>query len=169
MTEGVFVSYRRDDAPGHAGRLYDRLVTRFGEDRVFMDVDSIDPGEDFVEAIESTLASASVVIVVIGPAWVTLRDEQGVVRLTKPNDYVHLEVSRALELRKRVIPVLVADAQVPDVGELPADLHALTRRNAIEISDGRFHSDADRLADAIAESLAGAGGAGASAGWVSQS
>ena len=70
MIEGVFVSYRRDDAPGHAGRLYDRLVTRFGEDRVFMDVDSIDPGEDFVEAIESTLASASVVIVVIGPAWV---------------------------------------------------------------------------------------------------
>jgi hypothetical protein len=156
VTEGVFVSYRRDDAPGHAGRLYDRLVTRFGEDRVFMDVDSIDPGEDFVNVIETTLASASVVVVVIGPTWVTSRDEQGVVRLTKPDDFVHLEVSRALQLQKRVIPVLVADAPVPEAEELPEDLQPLARRNAFELSDGRFHSDADRLADAIEEGMAGA-------------
>jgi YVTN family beta-propeller protein len=155
VTEGVFVSYRRDDAPGHAGRLYDRLAGRFGADRVFMDVDSIDPGEDFVNVIESTLASASVVVVVIGPTWVTARDEQGVVRLTKPDDFVHLEVSRALQLQKLVIPVLVDDATVPDAEELPEDLRPLARRNAFEISDGRFHSDADRLADAIAESMAG--------------
>jgi hypothetical protein len=153
MAEGVFVSYRRDDAPGHAGRLYDCLVSRFGKDRVFMDVDSVEPGEDFLDAIELTLADASVVVVVIGPTWVTARDERGVVRLTKPDDFVHLEVGRALQLQKRVIPVLVDDAPVPESDELPQDLRPLTRRNAFELSDGRFHSDANRLADAIERSL----------------
>ena len=153
MAEGVFVSYRRDDSPGHAGRLYDRLVEHFGPERVFIDVDSIDPGADFAEVIEGTLAGAAVVVVVIGPGWIHARDARGVNRLTQRDDFVHLEVRRALELKKRVIPVLVEGATVPLTEDLPRDLQALTRRNAFEISDARFHSDADRLAAAIEKLL----------------
>jgi YVTN family beta-propeller protein len=153
VTEGVFVSYRRDDAPGHAGRLYDSLVSRFGADRVFMDVDSIDPGVDFVELIEATLANSTVVVVVIGPGWLNAHDASGADRLGQTDDFVHMEVRRALELDKRVIPVLVDGARPPAPAELPADLAVLARRNAFDISDARFHSDAERLADAIEKLL----------------
>jgi hypothetical protein len=154
VAEGVFISYRRDDAPGHAGRLYDSLVAHFGAGRVFMDVDSIDPGVDFVEMIEATLANAAVVVVVIGPGWLHARDELGGERLAESSDFVHLEVRRALELDKRVIPVLVDGATPPKVEELPRDLAALARRNAFDVSDPRFHSDVSRLAMAIDKLLA---------------
>jgi len=154
VTEGVFVSYRRDDAPGHAGRLYDSLASRFGADRVFMDVDSIEPGADFVDLIERTLANSAVVVVVIGPGWLHAHDARGAERLGRTDDFVHMEVRRALELDKRVIPVLVDGATPPPLADLPADLAGLARRNAFDLSDARFHSDADRLADAIEKLLA---------------
>ena len=154
MTDGVFVSYRRDDAAGHAGRLYDRLTARFGKDRVFIDVDSIDPGADFVDVIESTLADSAVVVVVIGPNWLRTTGDGQTSRLRDPEDFVHMEVRRSLELGKKMIPVLVEGAQMPLVDELPDDLKRLARRNALDVSDLRFHGDADRLADAIEKMLA---------------
>ena len=43
----IFIRYRRSDSAGQAGRLYDKLSERFGDDNVFMDVDTIDLGHDF--------------------------------------------------------------------------------------------------------------------------
>src|SRR3954452_22224139 len=95
----VFISYRRDDASGATGRLYDALLhdVRLPPDAVFMDVDGIKPGIDFLTAIERVLDRADVVLAVIGPEWLTARDGRGGRRLDDPADYVRLEVARALE------------------------------------------------------------------------
>src|SRR5258708_35012303 len=105
-----FISYRREDGSGSAGRIYDHLVQSFGEDRVFMDVDAIEPGQDFVEVIQQAVGSCSALIAVIGRNWSGLRGD-GSRRIDDPEDFVHLEVAAALERGVRVIPVLVDDAE----------------------------------------------------------
>ena len=85
---GIFISYRRDDAAGHAGRIYDQLSEDFGDAQVFMDVDAIDPGVDFMSRIESAVASADVFLAIVGRNWVTATDARGRRRLDDPNDYV---------------------------------------------------------------------------------
>src|SRR5262245_9386288 len=124
-----------------------------------MDVDSIDPGIDFIDLIDSTLDNSAVVVVIIGPGWLHARDASGADRLGQTDDFVHMEVRRALELDKRVIPVLVDGAHFPAAEELPPDLVSLARRNAFDVSDARFHSDADRLVTSIERVLAAAAAA----------
>jgi TonB family protein len=114
-----------------------------------MDVDTLEPGVDFVEAIEQAVGSCEVLIVVIGREWLTIRDAAGQRRLDDPADFVRLEVETALERKIRVIPVLVQDALMPRIDELPPSLVRLARRNAIEISDARWAYDVDRLARTI--------------------
>ena len=109
----IVISYRRDDSEAHAGRIYDRLEREFGRDHVFMDVDRIEPGEDFVEEIEKAVSSCDVLIAVIGPAWTELRDDSGALRIAHPLDFVRMEVSTALRSGTRVIPVLVGGASMP--------------------------------------------------------
>jgi hypothetical protein len=89
---GIFISYRRQDASDVAGRLYDRLADRFGEDRVFMDVDTIELGVDFAEVITSAVGTCEVLLAVIGPGWATATDRDGRRRLDDPDDVVRLEV-----------------------------------------------------------------------------
>ena len=145
----IVISYRRDDASAHAGRIYDRLRTEFGSDQVFMDIDAIEPGVDFVEAIEDAIGTADVLIAVIGRRWVTIADEEGQPRIKNPTDFVRLELATALERNIRVIPVLVDGATMPTIDNLPEDLAGLVRRNAIDISHARFHADAQRLAISV--------------------
>ena len=97
---GIFISYRREDASGHAGRLYDRLCERFGKNRLFMDVDTLELGLDFVEGIEHAIGSAGVLLAVIGRSWIRVEDEHGKRRLDDPNDFVRLEIAGALERNK---------------------------------------------------------------------
>src|SRR5271165_5420249 len=149
MSGQIFISYRRDDASFPAGRIYDHLVTRFPQNQVFMDVDNLDPGIDFVEAIEGSVGSCEVLVAVIGQRWLTSADEKGRRRLDNPNDFVRLEVATALKRGIRVIPVLVERALVPESDQLPDDLKALGRRNALEISHNRFNTDVARLVKAI--------------------
>jgi hypothetical protein len=132
---GIFISYRREDSRGHAGRLYDHLQAHFGEQQVFMDMDSLKPGEDFVDALQSTLAGCDVLIAVIGRDWLTAKDEYGQPRLANPEDLVLLEISTALERGLRVIPVLVGGAQMPQSGALPDALKKLARRHAVSLRD----------------------------------
>ncbi len=139
---GIFISYRRDDSSGHAGRLHDRLVEHFGRDRIFMDVDTIEPGEDFVTVVENAVGSCEILIAVIGRNWLSAG---GTGRLDNPNDFVRLEIATALRRNVRVIPVLVQRASIPKPQDLPEDLVKLTRRNAIELSDLRWQSDVDEL------------------------
>jgi TIR domain-containing protein len=150
----VFISYRRQDTAAHAGRLYDAMVPRFGESNVFMDVD-LEPGIDFVERITEAVAGCHVLIVIMGPRWATLEDADGVVRIADSEDFVRLEVVTALQRSDvTVIPVLVSGAQMPDPDELPQEVRAITRRNALELSDTRWRYDVGRLTDTLDELLA---------------
>ena len=130
---GIFISYRRDDAAGYAGRLYDRLAAHFGSERVFMDVQGIEPGVDFFDAIERALGSCEILIVLIGKDWLAT-DSAGRRRLDDPADFVRLETVTALSRGIRVVPVLVEGAQMPRADQLPPDLLPLARRQAVELS-----------------------------------
>lgn len=147
-SSNIFINYRREDSAGYAGRLFDRLSGRF-PDRVFMDVDTIEPGIDFVDTIEQAVGCCEVLIVVIGSEWLHLTDASGRRRLENPNDFVRLEIATALDRNIRIIPVLVEGAAMPRPEDLPPDLAKLTRRNAIELSDVRWAFDVDRLIQAI--------------------
>jgi YVTN family beta-propeller protein len=147
---GVFISYRRDDCPGHAGRLYDRLADRLGEERVFMDIDAIEPGVDFGERIEEAVGSCDVLLALVGSQWLDARDESGRRRLDDPADLVRVELAAGLARSGlRVIPVLVEGASMPGADALPDDLKPLARRNASELSDARWRYDVGRLADVV--------------------
>ena len=145
----TFISYRRRDSRADAGRLYDRLSAHFGDAHVFMDIDDIEPGQDFVQVLEKTLDVCGVVIVVIGRSW--LGD------LEDPKDFVRLEIQRALDRNIRVIPVLVGGAAMPKWAELPSELAGLSHRQAFEITDQRFHADVDRLISALEKEEPGFG------------
>jgi len=143
----IFISYRRDDAAGHAGRLCDRLEQYFPR-CVFMDVNGISPGTNFVRALEQKLASCHVLVVVIGKSWLSITNER--VGRDEP-DHARIEVATALGKGVPVIPVLVQGARMPSPGQLPADLKSLSDYNALEITEPDFRSDVRRLADAIAQ------------------
>lgn len=144
----VFISYRRDDSSGYAGRLYDRLSQHFGRDNLFMDVNSIPLGLDFVDVIQHAVGSCDVLLAVIGRQWLTSTDAQGSRRLDNPEDFVRLEILAALERRIRVIPVLVGGAVMPRSTELPDVLQSFARRNALMVGD-HFHPDVNRLIEAL--------------------
>ena len=144
----VFISYRRDDSAGWAGRLATDLIERFGSEAVFQDIDAIEAGEDFVAAIERALGSCSAVLVLIGPDWSIIKGKGGGRRLDNPADTVRLEVAKSLHQEGlRVIPVLVGGAKMPDEDELPAELKPLAHRNALELSDKRWNYDLEKLAE----------------------
>ena len=149
---GIFISYRREDSPGHAGRIFDRLRSRFGSDVVFMDVAAIEAGVDFVDVLHKAVGSCDALLAVIGPQWLSAT-QGGNRRLDDPRDFVRIEIAGALERNVRVLPVLVEGARVPPVESLPADLQALTRRQAIELRDARWDDDIERLVDGLAKFL----------------
>ena len=151
----VFISYRRGDAAYPAGRLFDRLVDRFGAGRVFEDVDSIEPGDDFAEVITATVESCAVLLAVIGPHWLAAAGQDGRRRLDDPADFVRLEIEAALARGVRVIPVLVDGAQLPRAEQLPASLGRLAGRQALELSHARFGSDIGRLMSVLDRTLSG--------------
>lgn len=140
----VFICYRRDDSAGYTLSLYERLSARFGENNIFMDIDHIQPGADFVRAIEDAVRSCDVVIAVIGPRWLAT-SEGDRRRLDDPNDFVRLELSAALNRNVRLIPALVQGASMPTEEQLPDDLKALSRRQALELSNLRWKDDVDHL------------------------
>lgn len=145
----IFLSYRRDDAEGQAGRLYDDLAAVFGPEAVFMDVTAIKPGLDFRKVIEQSLTSCGVFLILIGKNWVTAKDESGRYRLEDPSDFVRIEVAAALKRDIPVIPVLVQGATVPKREQLSEDLKDLVFRNAIELSHPRWDSDVQVLINAL--------------------
>jgi TIR domain/DnaJ C terminal domain len=150
ILSGIFISYRRADSEHAAGRLADALIREFGRDQVFMDVDAIEPGVDFVERIQQALAQCRVMLVVIGDEWLTATDSKGRRRLDIPDDHVRIEVATALKRRDvRVIPLLVARAEPPGSADLPEDLAPLARRNAIELSHNRWHQDVGRVLELL--------------------
>lgn len=152
----VFVSYRRSDAQGEAGHLLADLRRRFGDDRVFMDIAAIRPGEDFGLAIQRAIQECSVVLVVIGRGWTSASDESGKRRLDDPNDWVRLEIASALASERLVVPVMVQGAAMPTEAELPESIRTLARRNAHEMSARRWDFDFETLSTSLAGALGAA-------------
>src|SRR5215831_10082603 len=157
MNAKVFINYRREDTAPYAGRLYDHLTAHFGEDQVFIDIDQIEPGEDFVEVINRKVGTCDIALVAIGPNWLRPIEASGKRRLDDEEDFVRMEIVAALQRKIRVIPVLVGGAQMPRKQDLPEALASLSRRNAIELSETRFHADVNRLIEAIEKSFAAPG------------
>ncbi|HKX42418.1 MAG TPA: toll/interleukin-1 receptor domain-containing protein [Burkholderiaceae bacterium] len=145
----IFISYRREDSEGHAGRLFESLSDHFGKDAVFMDVTAIEPGRDFRRAIDEQIASCGVLLAVVGKDWLAARSEAGARRLDDPTDFVRLEVASALKRDIPVVPVLVHGAVMPHAEELPADLTELAYRNAVELTHARWESDVQILITAL--------------------
>lgn len=145
----LFISYRRSDSEGYAGRLYDQLIRIFDPSNVFMDVDSIVPGSNFVNVLNETLAKTDVMLVVIGSTWLTASDEKGRRRLDQLDDFVLQEIAIALGRDIAVIPVLVGKTEMPSDSDLPEEIAGLAARNAIWLRHDSFGNDAKRLIAAI--------------------
>ena len=146
---GVFISYRRADTAGYAGRLFDSLRERLAPRPVFIDIDTIEPGADFVEVVERAVNNWGVLLALIGPRWLTVTTSDGAPRLADQEDFVRREIGTALARNVRVIPILVGGATMPPTNALPDDLKPLTRRHGLEITDARWHFDVARLVEAL--------------------
>jgi TIR domain len=146
----VFISYRREDAAGFAGRIYDRLTKNLGRESVFIDVDNIPAGLDFVDVLSERVGRCDALVAIVGKNWLGSADKDNRRRLDDPNDYVRMEIEAALNRKIPVIPVLVDGAVMPQADDLPDGLKKLARRHGIQISHDRFETDAERLTDTLA-------------------
>ncbi|HEY5703958.1 MAG TPA: toll/interleukin-1 receptor domain-containing protein [Terrimicrobiaceae bacterium] len=152
--QNIFISYRRDDASDATGRIADVLRSKFGENLVFKDVDSIPLGSDFRRVISDAVGRCDVLLAIIGDDWLHATDEAGTRRIDDPNDFVHIEIRAALDRDVPVIPVLVEGVKMARDRDLPESLRALAFRNAISVrSDPDFHNDMERLCRALTSEL----------------
>jgi hypothetical protein len=150
----IFISYRRQDSRDITGRIYDRLLRHWEAERIFKDVDNIDPGEDYRDVIDREIARCSLFLAVIGPSWLDAKRADGKRRLDDANDMVRIEIETALKQNQRVIPVLVGESRMPEAEELPSSLLELADRHAFPVRpDPDFHRDMDRLVKLIERAM----------------
>jgi TIR domain len=145
MAAKIFINYRRDDSAGHAGRIHDRLEHEFGRDLLFMDVDGIPLGTNFVTILQDAVAKCDVLLAIIGPDWLDAKGVDGDRRLDHPDDFVRLEIVAALSRGIRVVPVLLEDTRMPQAQELPQEMKGLSLRNALSVRHASFHRDIAKL------------------------
>ena len=145
----IFLNYRREESSAVAGRLHDRLEDRFGGQRVFMDIASIEPGEDWSTAIERAVAASQVMLVLIGRQWATVTDSGGNRRLDDPSDWIRVELEATFEHNVVVVPVLIDDARMPRMEHLPAPLRGLAMLQPTHLHRDRFQSDVEALLDSL--------------------
>lgn len=147
----IFISYRRSDSHWAAHEIFERLkkIARKSRDKIFIDLESIKPGEDFVKSIERNVKTCDVLVAIIGPNWINASHDGGGRRLDDPKDIVRAEIASALKNDITVVPVLLDGARMPSEAELAKDLRALATRNAIEVRRAHFEEDTSRLSLAI--------------------
>jgi hypothetical protein len=137
---GVFISYRRDEAKAHAKWLYDRLAAHFGREKIFLDLENVGLGKNFVKVITSAAESCSVMVALIGRQWLRSADGQSGL-----DDFVRLEVATALGRNIDVIPIILPGASMPSSKDLPDDLSSLAHNNALPLSENRWERDVEDL------------------------
>jgi hypothetical protein len=147
---GVFINYRVVDQPLGASAIYAKLEEWFGADRVFLDCESIRPGEHYPTRLRTALEGADALVAVIGPNWLTvIDDETRERRIHRERDWVRWEIATALDLGIPVLPVLLKDtpedAQMPAAADLPANIRPLSTRQFARISHLHLGADIDRL------------------------
>jgi hypothetical protein len=141
----VFISYRREDSAAYAGRIQDRLERELGSDLLFIDVDGIPLGVNFVKVLREEVAQCGVLLAMIGPNWLDVRHEDGTRRLDNPTDFVRIEIAAALQREIPVIPILLDGTMIPKADQLPEDLKELTLRHGLNVRHASFHADLDKL------------------------
>ena len=141
MSRKIFISYRRTDAADFTVALYNELRRFYDDEAVFKDLNDIQPGQEFAEVLNDALDDSAVVLVIIGPTWLTESGE----RLFEENDWVRMEVALALERKLRVVPVLINGTKMPRKSDLPDVLHNLCDRQAHHIDNDRFSYDVAKL------------------------
>jgi hypothetical protein len=147
---GVFINYRRGDDSALAGRLYDRLSARFGKDRVFLDVDGVQPGTRFLDVIHLHIERCDALVAVIGRHWLSATRHDGARRLDDPSDYVKAEIREAMAQGKHIVPVLAHDAPMPRPEQLPLELVGLADIHALRLSEQDFDDNVDTLIASLA-------------------
>jgi len=146
MPAPIFISYRRDDAASEAILLSAALRSRFGDEAVFMDTKSLQGGDEWSDVLAQAVQAADVVIVVIGPQWIRIADQWGRRRIDQGDDWVRRELATALSMPgKRVIPVLVDNAQLPPSDAVPEPLRDLLKRQKIDIRRDYWNHDIQLL------------------------
>jgi len=153
MAGNIFINYRRDESGHVAGRLHDSLASKFGRNKLFMDVDNIPVGRDFEDYLKSQVSACDAMLAIIGPNWLTAKDETGQRRLDNRDDFVAIEIGAALARDIPVVPVLVDGARMPKASELPDLLKPLARRHAVHVRHTNFNSDAETLVKRLREAL----------------
>ena len=149
----IFINYRRDDSQAESVRIYNRLTEAFGQNSVFLDIVGIPKGDDFEEAIKQTLVRSSVLLSLIGPKWLTLKDSSGHRRIDNPSDLVRQEILEALKVGIKVIPVLLGGIRMPASVDLPLEINGLATRNAALISEECFDVDMTTLIDTLSKDI----------------
>ena len=155
IKKNIFISYRVKDTQLATGRLVDALKQHIHENRIFMDIDKIDPGLDFTQVIAKYLNSCEVMLAIIGPNWRAYNPEKQSYRINDANDWVRKEIASALQRDIRVIPILLDGGTIPEEDELPEDLKPLVLRQAYEISNTRWKYDCDQLIETLQRTLGG--------------
>lgn len=145
----IFINYRRQDSRGTTFALREKLLKYFDDKEVFMDIEGLDAGEDFVDGLAKTVSLADVMIVMIGRDWLNIRDSEGNQRLFKDDDFVRIEIASAISQGKKILPVLLEGTQMPDAADLPDDMKDLARRNAVDLRLNRIEDDARVIAEAL--------------------
>jgi hypothetical protein len=149
----IMISYRRTDSGAITGRIYDRLLARYGRRVVFMDVEDIPIGVDFRNKVDDVLRDSNVLLAIIGPNWLGPSPDQN--RLKNYADPVRIEIETALDRNLPIVPVLVHGAQVPSESQLPETMREVASRNAVVLDQGKdFDIGMSRLIGAI-DTLAG--------------
>jgi hypothetical protein len=150
MSSGIFISYRRADSRHAAGRLADELAEAFGEENIFRDIEGIEIGVNFEQALERALGACVVMLVIIGPNWLDAKNEQGQRRLELEGDWTRQEIATALRRGIPVVPVLLEGTRLPRADQLPHDLRELSSRQQYELSDTRWRGDVQGMIDKLA-------------------
>lgn len=150
----IFISYRHNEDAMAAGWLVERLAGHFGKDQIFKDVDTIEPGDDFVKVIADAVGRCDILLALIGRQWLKITDDDGRRRIDNPQDFVRLEIEAALKRGIRLIPVLIEGTQMPRADEIPPSLAALVRKQALNFSSGSAEPGFDRLIKAVNKTLA---------------
>jgi hypothetical protein len=146
MTARVFISYRRNDSKYQARMIYGAFQKVVPRDCLFMDINSIPPGVDFVETLQSWVNQCEIMLALIGPGWIEATDPKtGHRRFDDPNDFVRVEIREALCRSMPVVPVLLDGTSMPDAEHLPEDMKGLVRRQAEFVEYRTFDADVERL------------------------
>ena len=136
----IFINYRRNDTKIFATIIYEKILKHINNSNVFLDIDTIEPGENFINSIIKTIDKCQLMLSLIGPNWIK-QDEKYGTNIKNPHDFVQLEIHEALKRNIKIIPILINDASMPKESDLPCELHSILKFSALSINEATLETD----------------------------